>query len=142
MADGDVRIVWDDAEIAAIDHNPQLAALQDRIGAEAVSTMKFLTPVSPVGPLHRSGNLRSSVRMFRGAQGAERFIIVGPTADYAKYVNNDTVPHLIESHGPWPLRNRETGQVFGRVVHHPGTHGQHFVEKTAETFQGRVYHIG
>lgn len=142
MASDEYAIVWDDAAIANIDHNPQLAALQDRIAAEAVSTMKFLTPVSPVGPLHRSGNLRSSVRSYRGAQGSERIIIVGPSADYAKYVNNDTYPHLIESHGPWPLRNRETGQVFGRVVHHPGTHGQHFVERTAETFQGRVYHIG
>jgi hypothetical protein len=36
-------------------------------------------------------------------------------------------PHLIVSHGPWPLRNRETGQVFGRVVHHPGTPAQPFM---------------
>lgn len=30
-------------------------------------------------------------------------------------------PHVIRSKGPWPLRNRRTGQVFGRVVNHPGT---------------------
>jgi hypothetical protein len=36
-------------------------------------------------------------------------------------------PHLIVSHGKWPLRNRETGQVFGRVVNHPGTPQQSFM---------------
>src|SRR3954471_2816226 len=30
-------------------------------------------------------------------------------------------PHLIESHGNYPLRNKQTGQVFGPSVHHPGT---------------------
>jgi hypothetical protein len=29
-------------------------------------------------------------------------------------------PHIIESHGDYPLRNPRTGQVFGRRVHHPG----------------------
>jgi len=36
-------------------------------------------------------------------------------------------PHVIESHGPWPLRNRETGEVFGRIVNHPGTPAQPFM---------------
>lgn len=36
-------------------------------------------------------------------------------------------PHLIVSHGTWPLRNRTTGDVFGRVVHHPGTPAQPFM---------------
>ncbi len=31
-----------------------------------------------------------------------------------------TRPHVIESHGDYPLRSR-TGQVFGRKVNHPGT---------------------
>jgi hypothetical protein len=35
-----------------------------------------------------------------------------------------TKPHVIESHGDYPLRNRETGQVFGRRVNHPGTKAQ------------------
>jgi len=36
-------------------------------------------------------------------------------------------PHVIESRGKWPLRNKETGQVFGRVVNHPGTPEQPFM---------------
>ena len=131
------EIIWDDAAVAAMPNTAQVKAAVDRIAAGAVQTMKFLTPVSPVGPLHRSGNLRSSEKAFRQPDGD---VIVGPTADYAKYVNDDTVPHVIESHGPWPLRNRETGEVFGRIVHHPGTKGQHFIEKTADSMDGRVYY--
>lgn len=135
---GDIQIVWDDLAIDAIPRTPGFAALLDRVSGAAVQTMKFLCPVSPVGPLHRSGNLRSSIHAFRQPAGD---IIIGPTADYARYVEFDTVPHVIESHGPWPLRNRETGQVFGRIVHHPGTTGQHFIQRTAESFQGREYHV-
>jgi len=138
VPNADVTVVWDDqALLVALNSDPRISAQLDRMAREAVLTMKFLAPVSPVGPLHRSGNLRSSIHAFRQGTPHDRYYIVGPTADYARYVNDDTVPHIIRSHGPWPLRNRETGQVFGQVVHHPGTHGQHFVERTAETFQGR-----
>jgi hypothetical protein len=34
-----------------------------------------------------------------------------------------TPPHVIESHGDYPLRSK-TGQVFGRKVNHPGTKAQ------------------
>jgi hypothetical protein len=40
------------------------------------------------------------------------------------FVEVGTVPHVIESHGDYPLRNRSTGQVFGRKVNHPGTEAQ------------------
>jgi hypothetical protein len=36
-------------------------------------------------------------------------------------------PHIIHSTGPWSLRNRETGEHFGRTVHHPGTPAQPFI---------------
>lgn len=88
-------------------------------------------------PLNVSGNLRRSIRSFRLSDGGA---IIGPTAWYAKYVNNATRPHEIRSHGPWPLRNRATGQVFGPVVHHPGTIGSHFIERTAATLNGTVMH--
>jgi hypothetical protein len=40
--------------------------------------------------------------------------------DHWQYIEYGTQPHTIRSHGPWPLRNRKTGQVFGHTVHHPG----------------------
>lgn len=89
-------------------------------------------------PLRPSGFLRNSIKAFRLADGS---IIVGPTAPYSKFVNNDTRPHTIRSHGSWPLRNRATGQVFGPVVHHPGTRGAHFIEGAAQQLNGKVWII-
>lgn len=89
-------------------------------------------------PLNVSGNLRRSIHAFHLSDGG---VIIGPTVKYAKWVNNGTHPHVIRSHGPWPLRNRVSGQVFGRVVHHPGTRGSHFIERTAASFEGSVVHV-
>jgi len=85
-------------------------------------------------PLYPTGYLRSSIHAFRLPGGA---IIVGPTAPYAEYVNNGTPPHGIDSTGPWPLRNRASGQVFGPHVNHPGTKATHFVERAAESLGGQ-----
>lgn len=153
----------------------QVRLMQDRLVARAVTTMKSLTPVSPVFPVYAqpvpvgrsrgpvysgrglarprgparprrrlpgdlplgppSGHLRNSIRAVRLDKDT---ILIGPTVSYGKYVNDGTRPHEIRSHGPWPLRNRATGQVFGRRVHHPGTRGAHFIERTAESLNGVV----
>lgn len=47
--------------------------------------------------------------------------------DHWSFVEYGTRPHIIQSHGNYPLRNRKTGQVFGRLVHHPGTQAQPFI---------------
>jgi hypothetical protein len=89
-------------------------------------------------PLRPSGYTRSSVRAFREPDGA---VIVGPTAPWSRFLNDGTPPHVIRSTGPWPLRNRATGQVFGREVHHPGTRGAHFVEAGAAAIHGLRVHV-
>jgi hypothetical protein len=87
-------------------------------------------------PLRPSGYLRNSIV---AQPGPGDTIIVGPTADYGGYVNNGTRPHIIRSHGPWPLRSRATGQVFGPVVHHPGTRAQRYVEAAARDLDGVTF---
>ena len=47
--------------------------------------------------------------------------------NYAAVVELGGRPHEIRSHGNYPLRNRATGQVFGMVVHHPGTPAQPYL---------------
>jgi len=89
-------------------------------------------------PLQVSGRLRNSIYAERQS---DESIIIGPHVSYALYVERDTRPHIIRSHGPWPLRNRATGQVFGPVVHHPGTRGQHFIERTAQSVDGKQIRI-
>lgn len=47
----------------------------------------------------------------------------------AIFVLKGTKSHIIRSHGPWPLRNKAKGLVFGPVVHHPGTKANDFLTK-------------
>ena len=54
----------------------------------------------------------------------------------SEYVIKGTPAHEIRSHGPWPLRNRATGQVFGPRVHHPGTAANNFVERAVAEVAG------
>lgn len=133
MATATVTVTWNSAAVASLSRDTSVQALMDRLAAFAVQSMKRHTPVSPVGPLHRSGYLRSTVHAERQPDGS---VLIGPSASYGPYVNNGTPPHIIRSKGPWPLRNRETGQVFGPVVHHPGTAAQDFVGKTAADING------
>lgn len=49
------------------------------------------------------------------------------TAEHWPAVEYGTRPHVIRSHGDYSLRNRETGQRFGKVVHHPGTPAQPYI---------------
>ncbi len=81
-----------------------------------------------------SGDLVSTIRThYPGGQVGH--VIVGGTnagtltanVNYWAHVEYGTRPHTIRSHGPWSLHNAETGEYFGRVVHHPGTQAQPFM---------------
>jgi hypothetical protein len=151
---GNVTIVFDHYAVKQwADHGLEPQAALDLCAGLVVNEMKRLCPVSPTQrvyasggavvsggsrkagdfPLRPSGFLRNSIAAFRQPDGA---IIIGPTAPYGRYVNNGTPPHAIDSHGSWPLRNRATGQVFGKHVNHPGTPARHFVEASAEVLRG------
>jgi hypothetical protein len=96
---------------------------------------KRLCPVSPRGSGdHPSGWLRSSIGwdLKRDPEGIHAD--VGTDVDYALYVEYGTKPHLITSHGNYPLRSR-TGQVFGKVVHHPGTKAQPFLRPSLDAIR-------
>lgn len=148
-----IRLVMHPQGVALLKSDPRVQAALGRWAAETVQRMKFHCPVSPVYPVysrpggsHRggdfplvpSGHLRRSIGAYAQPDGS---IVVGPTASYGRYVNDGTRPHLIHSHGPWPLRSPATGQVFGPLVHHPGTRGAHFLEKTARDIDGEDFHI-
>jgi hypothetical protein len=136
-------------------YNIAVIAAMEYLPGKVLQEMKARCPVSPVQPVYAtkgrtvagrrrlagdfplrpSGYLRSSCRRFREPDGGH---IIGPTANHALYVNNGTEPHVITSHGPWPLKNRAKGQVFGRVVHHPGTSPQPFIVESLQAIAGEV----
>lgn len=82
---------------------------------------KRLCPVSPVGASdHPSGQLRSSIGWEPIAMDRiGLYINIGTPVSYALPVELGARPHVIESHGDYPLRSK-SGQVFGKKVHHPG----------------------
>lgn len=53
----------------------------------------------------------------------------GPTRNYAIFVHEGTAPHVITARKGKVLVNKETGQFFGKVVHHPGTKANRFMPK-------------
>lgn len=85
----------------------------------------------------KTGALQDSIE---NHMDGEELIISATGGDdgetYAVYVEMGTRPHVIRSHGDYPLRNRETGQVFGPVVHHPGSRPYPFLRPALYTFRG------
>jgi hypothetical protein len=61
-----------------------------------------------------------------------------PTANYALFVHEGTVPHIIQAVKKKALANKETGQIFGRVVHHPGTKANQFIPRIVKAAQPEI----
>jgi hypothetical protein len=154
-----VEIVWDDIALKLWStRSPSVASAMDRVAAAIVLAEKRHAPVSKVQkvyaskgavvkggrrhlgdfPLRPSGYLRSSIHAMRQPDGD---ILIGPTAPYSAYVVFGTPPHDIHSTGPWPLRNRATGQVFGQVVHHPGTAPNNFPQRALDDVKGLIIRV-
>jgi HK97 gp10 family phage protein len=88
---------------------------------------------APVNKQSGGGNLRQliSSRM----EGTSK-AIVEARASYAAYVDQGTRPHIISVVSKKVLANKRTGQVFGRVVHHPGTRAQPFFTDAVKGNEG------
>ena len=55
---------------------------------------------------------------------------VGSSSPIAVYVENDTRPHVIRPKRARVLRFQVGGRVvYAKIVHHPGTKGQHFLAR-------------
>jgi HK97 gp10 family phage protein len=115
----------------------------ERRGRRGVQAARQLVPVSADGSHGRpAGYLRDSIdyEIGRGPDGDLYVDIVAPakTPDgrpYGKFVELGTDAHTITAHGDYPLRNRKTGQVFGREVHHPGTDPQPFLRPAIQAMR-------
>lgn len=61
-----------------------------------------------------------------------------PKATYAPYVEFGTAPHVIRTVRARVLANKDTGQVFGPVVNHPGTKANPFMERIVAAAQSDI----
>ena len=97
-----------------------------------VASREYLAALAVTTPV-LTGALRESEHvMSLSGGGAVAVAEVGSELIYAKFRNDGGT---ITSHGPWPLRNRETGQVFGRQVTQAGSH---YIERAADWAEGPI----
>jgi hypothetical protein len=61
-----------------------------------------------------------------------------PKATYAPYVEFGTAPHEIRAVNRRVLANAKTGDIFGPIVHHPGTKANPFMERIVADAQPEV----
>lgn len=112
--------------------------IMDRAGETVERGAKRRAPVSPDGSYgHPPGWMRDTIYRSSSHDDAGLFVDVTSPAHYSIFVELGTRPHSIDSHGPWPLRDRR-GRVFGRHVNHPGTTAQPFLRPALDDIAGRT----
>lgn len=133
------RLRWNRAEEDKLLRSANGPVARDlRVKGERVAReAQRLCPVSEDGSGgNPPGHLRDSI----SAGGVDRderglFVDVGTDVDYALPVELGSRPHVIESHGDYPLRNPKTGAVFGKTVQHPGTQAQPFLRPALDVLR-------
>lgn len=147
----DVRVVLDPA-LARIAYRAGEPAL-DRAARIVEDGQLRRIPVSRDGSHGRvPGYARSKIHIERGVDpdGPYRDIGTGDRAlspdgaNYPLILELGSRPHEIRAgeprpgKRPYPLRNRKTGQVFGRVVQHPGTQPYPWLRASLEDLAGQT----
>jgi hypothetical protein len=101
-------------------------------------------PVSDDGSNGRpAGYARDHIDVHRGADALGPYWDIGSDATtpsgypYPLGLELGTRPHVITSHGNYPLRSK-SGQVFGHSVNHPGTHPYPWCRAALQDIVGRV----
>lgn len=61
-----------------------------------------------------------------------------PKAAYAPFVEFGTAPHIIRPVNARVLANPKTGEIFGTLVHHPGTKANPFMERIVASAQPAI----
>jgi hypothetical protein len=63
---------------------------------------------------------------------------IGPTVEYAKWVEGGTPAHLIQAVNKKCLANQKAGLIFGRSVNHPGTQANPFMERIIKSAEPEI----
>lgn len=91
--------------------------------------------LAPVNKQSGGGNLRQSINSHMTGI-ASGLVEVG--VNYAAAVHEGTRPHIIRISTKRVLANKRTGQIFGKVVHHPGTKANPFLKNAVEQNQSFI----
>lgn len=137
------RLRWNRAEENKLLRSPGGPVGRDlRVKGERVAQeMKRRAPVSLDGSHGRPpGHMRDRVATEMGRDEQGLFCDIGTDAttpdghSYPLDVELGTRAHVIESKGDYPLRDGR-GNVFGKIVHHPGTEAQPFIRPSLDVLR-------
>ncbi len=79
-------------------------------------------------PHRKTGDYGRGLKLVRTRIRGKAAVQLVATAAHSALLEHGTRPHVIESHGDWPLRSAD-GRVFGRRVQHPGTPALHILRR-------------
>jgi hypothetical protein len=118
----------------------------DEAAVVVAAGQKRRIPVSEDGSNGRpAGYARDRIHVERGADLIGPYRDVGSDAmspdgyNYPIGLELGNRRHTIESHGDYPLRNRKTGQIFGRRVDHPGNQPYPWCRAALADLAGRTW---
>ncbi len=111
--------------------------------APAIATREFGTAIektafkiegdakrnAPVNKQSGGGTLRQSISSKMTGKASA---VIQSKAKYSAYVDQGTKPHIIRVKNARVLANRRTGQIFGKVVWHPGTRAQPYFSQSVK----------
>jgi hypothetical protein len=107
---------------------PEKTAKEINIAVQKV-ILKVQGSAMKLAPI-QSGKLRQSVTSQMTGIGSGK-VEVG--SSYGIFVHDGTKPHIIQVKKKRCLANVKTGQIFGKIVHHPGTKANPFLQNAADT---------
>jgi hypothetical protein len=111
----------------------------DQAAVIVAGGQKRRIPVSADGSNGRpAGYARDRIHVERGLDEFGPYPETPEGYPYPLGLELGTAPHVIESHGDYPLRDRH-GNVFGRVVDHPGTPPYPWCRAALADLVGRVF---
>lgn len=117
----------------------------DAAAVVVAAGQKRRIPVSEDGSYGRpAGYARDRIHVERGRDIEGPYRDVGSDATtpagypYPLGLEVGTRPHVIESHGNYPLRSKD-GKVFGRRVNHPGNQPFPWCRAALQDLVGRVF---
>lgn len=123
-------------------------AADPRMAAAAERVAEYQRAHIPVG--HDASNGRTpgyareriAVRVRPGKFGGREFEVGSDATTpegfpYPVVLDVGARPHTIESHGPYPLRDSD-GNIFGRVVHHPGIEPTYWCRGSLSALHGVI----
>lgn len=136
MANITIKLKNADKIIEAFRQAPMQASkgIQKAVEKTVLTIERDAKKLAPVNKQSGGGTLRQSIMSsVNGMSGS-----VEVNASYAVPVHEGTRPHTIVAKKARVLANKRTGQMFGKVVNHPGTKAQPFLREAVEQNEEKI----